>query len=105
MTTIEVQKIKVSVAMEGSTLPRGILPPEGAPGSSKAMVDLQLKAGDILLTASIKAKSYREVLNKVDASPHGAFAVLQGQLGPGGELSSVGFTVQPIAPKDPQPGP
>ena len=103
MTTIEVQKIKVSVAIEGSTLPRDILPPEGAPGSSKAMVSLQLKAGEIELTASLKAKSYRDVLNKVDASPHGAFAVLQGQLGPGGEVTGVGFTVQPIVPKESQP--
>ena len=47
------------------------------------------------------AKGYRDVLNKVDASPHGAFAVLQGKLGPGGVILEAGFTVQAIVPKEP----
>ena len=98
--TIEVNNIKVSVAIDGSKLPRDILPPEGAPGSAKATVSLQIKAGDIELTASLKAKSYRDALNKVDASPHGAFAVLQGKLCSGGVLTDAGFAVQPIVPKE-----
>lgn len=102
MAAIEVPSIKVSVPIEGSKLPREILPPEGAPGSAKAMVSLQIKAGGIELTASLKAKSYRDALSKVDASPHGAFAVLQGKLINGGVLIEAGFAVQPIVPKEPQ---
>jgi hypothetical protein len=101
MAVVEVSSIKISVPIEGSLLPRDILPPEGSPGSAKAMVSLQVKAGDIALTASLKARSYREVLNKVDASPHGAFAVLQGKLTTGGVLIDAGFAVQPIVPKEP----
>lgn len=86
--------------IEGHKLPRDILPPEGAPGSAKAILTLQLKAGGIELTATVKAKGYRDVLNKVDASPHGAFAVLQGKLGPGGVVLDAGFTVQAIVPKE-----
>jgi hypothetical protein len=102
--TIEVNNIKVSVAIDGSKLPRDILPPEGAPGSSKAMVSLQVRAGEIELTASLKAKSYRDVLSKVDASPHGAFAVLQGKLCSGGVVADAGFAVQPMVPKEPKAG-
>ncbi len=105
MAAIEVNHIKVSVPIEGGKLPKDILPPEGSPGSAKAMVSLQVSAGGIELTASIRAKSYREVLNKVEASPHGAFAVLQGKLGAGGVLEEAGFTVQPIVPKEPKPAP
>jgi hypothetical protein len=47
----------------------------------------------------MKAKAYRDTLNKIQASPHGAWAVLQGQLGPAGTLEGAGFTVQPIVPK------
>lgn len=99
---IEVNSIKVSMPIEGHKLPRDILPPEGAPGSAKALISLRLKAGEMELTASVKAKGYRDVLNKVDASPHGAFAVLQGKLTPGGVIIDAGFTVQPIVPKEPQ---
>lgn len=101
MTVIEVASIKVSVPIEGSKLPRDILPPEGSPGSAKALVNLQVKAGGLVLTAALKAKSYRDVLSKVDASPHGAFAVLQGKLKDAdGVLIDAGFTVQPIVPKE-----
>ena len=103
MATIEVQKIKVTIAIDGGALPRDILPAEGAPGSAKAMVTLQVKSGSYDLQASLKAKSYRDVLAKVDASPHGAFAVLQGNLGENGEIQGAGFTVQPIVPKEPPP--
>jgi len=61
------------------------LPPEGAPGSAKA---------------TVKAKSYRDVLSKVDASPHGAFAILQGKLVSGGVLIDAGLTVQLVVPKE-----
>lgn len=100
---IEINSIKVSMPIEGHKLPRDILPPEGAPGSAKAMINLQLKAGEMELTATVKAKGYRDVLNKVDASPHGAFAVLQGKLGPGGVILEAGFTVQAIVPKEKPP--
>lgn len=101
MATIEVQKIKLSIAIDGGALPRDILPPEGAPGSAKALVTLEIQSGSYALKATMKAKSYRDVLAKVDAAPHGAFAVLQGQLAEGGEIQAAGFTVQPIVLKEP----
>jgi len=48
----------------------------------------------------IRAKSYRDVLNKIDSSTHGAFAVLQGKLAGAREILEAGFTVQPIVPKE-----
>ena len=99
---IEVGSIKVSVPIEGHKLPRDILPPDGAPGSAKAMITLQVKSGEIELSAAIKAKNYRDVLAKVDASQHGAFAVLQGKLCPGGIIAEAGFAVQAIVPKEPK---
>lgn len=101
---IEVNSIKVSMPIEGHKLPRDILPPEGAPGSAKAVVCLCIKAGEMEFAASVKAKAYRDVLKKVDESPHGAFAVLQGKLSPGGVISEAGFTVQAIVPKEPPQG-
>jgi hypothetical protein len=98
--TVDVPSIKVTVPIEGSKLPREILPPEGTPGSAKALVSFRVKAGEIELSASLKAKSYRDVLNKVDAAPHGAFAILQGKLGAGFVLQEAGFTVQAIIPKE-----
>ena len=96
---VQVSSIKVSVPINGTLLPRDILPAEGAPGSAKALVTLKVKSGDIELSASLKAKSYREVLSKVDASSTGAIAVLQGKLGPDGTILEAGFTVAPIIPK------
>lgn len=98
---IEVKYLKVSVPIEGSKLPRDILPPEGSPGSAKATVSLQFKAGDIEFTASLKVKGYRDALNKIDAAPYGAFAVLQGKLGPtSGVLTEAGLIVQANVPKE-----
>lgn len=101
---IEVNSIKVSIPIEGHKLPRDILPLEGAPGSAKAVIRLCLKVGEMEFSASVKAKAYRDVLKKVDDSPHGAFAVLQGKLSPGGVISDAGFTVQAVVPKEPQQG-
>lgn len=97
---IEVPSIKISVPIHGTLLPRDILPPEGSPGSAKASVTLQIKAGELELSAIIRAKSYRDVLNKIDSSAHGAFAVLQGKLAGAREILEAGFTVQPIVPKE-----
>ena len=69
--TVDVPSIKVTVTIEGSKLPRDILPPEGTPGSAKGLVSLQVKAGEVELSASLKAKNYRDVLSRVDAAPHG----------------------------------
>ena len=96
---IEVPSFKVSVPIQGHLLPRDILPPLGQPGSSKASVTLVLGCEGLKFRAQIKAKSYRDVLAKVDASPHGAYAVLQGKL-KHGEIVEAGFTVQPIVPKE-----
>lgn len=96
---IEVPSLKVTVPIQGHLLPRDILPPVGQQGSSKAIVTLQLKYDGLNLSVQLKAKSYRDVLAKVDASPHGAYAVLQGKL-KRGEIVEAGFTVQPIVPKE-----
>ena len=102
---IEVNAIKLSVPVAGEDLPRDVLPPEGAPGSAKATVELRFKSRSFPdceggeLVAVLKVRSYREVLRKVDAAPHGAWAVLQGKLGAGGVVQQAGFIVQPIAPK------
>ena len=100
---IEVSSLKVTVPIQGDLLPRDILPPLGQPGSSKATVTLKIKCDGLSLSVQLKAKSYRDVLAKVDASPHGAFAVLQGKL-KRDEILEAGFTVQPIVPKDSEPG-
>ena len=105
MSVIEVQKIKVTVSIEAHKLPEDILPEPGAPGSAKAQVTLTVRCGEHLLTANVKAKSYRDVLTKAKESPHGAWAVLQGNLGAGGVLEGAGFTVQPIVPKETTPKP
>ena len=97
--TVDVPSIKVTVTIEGSKLPRDILPPEGTPGSAKGLVSLQVKAGEVELSASLKAKNYRDVLSRVDAAPHGAYAILQGKLVAGGVLEEA---VQPIIPKEPK---
>ena len=100
--TVDVPSIKVTVTIEGSKLPRDILPPEGTPGSAKGLVGLRVKAGEVELSASLKAKNYRDVLSRVDAAPHGAYAILQGKLAAGGVLEEAGFSVQPIIPKEPK---
>lgn len=97
---IEVPSIKVSVPIHSDRLPRDVLPPAGAPGSAKAMVTLKLKSDGLELRAVVKAKSYRDVLTKIDTSPHGAFVVLQGKLKGKNEIVEAGFTVQPIVPKE-----
>jgi len=96
---IEVPSFKISVPIPSSLLPRDILPPVGQPGSSKATVTLKLKSDGLELKAEVKAKSYRDVLAKVDASPHGAYVVLLGKL-KGRDIVEAGFTVQPIVPKE-----
>lgn len=98
---IEVPSFKVSVPIHGSLLPRDILPPAGMPGFSKATVTLKLKSDGQELRAEVKAKSYRDVLAKVDSSPHGAYVVLQGKLKGRNEIVEAGFNVQPIVPKEP----
>ena len=69
---IEVPSFKVSVPIPSTLLPRDILPPAGQPGSSKATITLKFKSDGVELRAEVKAKSYRDVLTKVDTSPHGA---------------------------------
>ena len=96
---IEVPSFKVSVPIPSALLPRDILPPAGQPGSSKATITLKFKSDGVELRAEVKAKSYRDVLTKVDTSPHGAYVVLQGKL-KGREIVEAGFSVQPIVPKD-----
>jgi hypothetical protein len=99
---IVVNSIKLTVPIAGDVLPRDVLPAEGAPGSAKATVELRIKGNPFPggdggeLVAVLKAKTYREVLKKVDASPHGAWAVLQGKLGVGGVVHQAGFVVQPM---------
>ena len=100
---IDINSAKISLTIDGHELPRNILPPEGAPGTKKATVMLQFNAGEIKITAIVKAKSYREALKKIDAAPHGAIVVLQGKLYPGGSLVDGGFAVQPIKLKEPKP--
>ena len=100
---IEVPSLKVTVPIQGHLLPRDILPPLGQPGAAKALVTIKLKCDGVNLSVQLKAKSYRDVLAKVDASPHGAYAVLQGKL-KRGEIVEAGFTVQPIVPKESVPG-
>lgn len=97
---IEVPSIKVNVPIPSALLPRNILPPVGQPGSSKATVVLKLSSGGLELRAEVKAKSYRDVLAKVDSSPHGAYVVLQGKLKGQTDIIEAGFSVQPIVPKD-----
>lgn len=97
---IEVSSFKISVPIPSDILPRDILPPVGQPGSSRATVTLKLKSGEMELQAVVKAKSYRDVLAKVDASPHGAYVVLQGKLKDGQDIIEAGFAVQPIVPKE-----
>jgi hypothetical protein len=99
---IQVSKIKVTIAIPSTELPLDILPPEGAPGSAKAVVTLQVQCNDIQMQASLKAKSYRDVITKAQAAPHGAWAVLQGNLGPDGQILEAGLSVQPIVPKEPK---
>ena len=99
---IEVPSFKVSVSIPSGLLPRDILPPAGQPGSSKATITLKLKADGLELQAEVKAKSYRDVLVKVDSSPHGAYVALQGKL-KGRQIIEAGFSVQPIVPKEPAP--
>lgn len=100
---VEVQSIKVSVPIRGDLLPRDTLPPEGAPGSAKATVEIVVRSAPFPeaaggeVRAVIKAKSYREVLKKVDSFPQGAWAVLSGKLAVGGLIVQAGFTVQPNA--------
>ena len=103
-TMIEVPSIKVSVPIPGSLLPRDILPPAGLPGSSKATVTLKFKSDGLEFKTEVKAKSYRDVLAKVDSSPHGAYVVLQGKLKGRSEIVEAGFCVQPIVPKEPGTG-
>lgn len=98
---IEVPSFKVSVPIPSGLLPRDILPPLGQPGSSKATVALKFISGGMELRAEVKAKSYRDVLVKVDSSPHGAYVVLQGKLKDGQDIIEAGFSVQPIVPKEP----
>ena len=97
---IEVPSFKVSVPIPTGLLPRDILPPVGQPGSSKATVALKFISGGLELRAEVKAKSYRDVLVKVDSSPHGAYVVLQGKLKGQSEIIEAGFSVQPIVPKE-----
>ena len=101
---IEVPSFKVSVPIPSNLLPRDILPPAGQPGSSKATITLKVKSDGLELKAEVKAKSYRDVLAKVDSSPHGAYVVLQGKL-KGKEIAEAGFAVQPIVPKEPAQDP
>ena len=96
---IEVASFKVSVPIPGNLLPRNILPPAGMPGFSKATITLKLKCDGQELKAEVKAKSYKDVLAKVDSSPHGAYVVLQGKLKGRNEIVEAGFNVQPIVPK------
>lgn len=98
---IEVPSFKVNVPIPTALLPRDILPPVGQPGSSKATVVLKFASGGLELRAEVKAKSYRDVLAKVDSSPHGAYVVLQGKLKGRSEILEAGFSVQPIIPKEP----
>ena len=100
---IEVASFKVSVPIPGNLLPRNILPPAGMPGFSKATITLKLKCDGQELKAEVKAKSYKDVLAKVDSSPHGAYVVLQGKLKGRNEIVEAGFNVQPIVPKEPAP--
>lgn len=98
---IEVSNIKVTIPLLGSALPRNILPPEGSPGSAKALVTVQVKSNNLHLNVVLKAKAYRDALAKVDASPHGAYVVVQGKLGPNSTITEAGITaVQPIVPKE-----
>jgi len=98
---IEVPSFKVNVPIPTALLPRDILPPVGQPGSSKATVVLKFASGGLELRAEVKAKSYRDVLAKVDSSTHGAYVVLQGKLKGKTDIIEAGFSVQPIVPKEP----
>lgn len=104
---ILVPSIKVSIPIAGADLPRDVFPPLGTPGSATATVELRVKGAPsssgeaVQLVAVVKARSYRDVLKKVDACPQGAWAVLQGKLEAGGVLAQAGFVVQPAKVEEP----
>jgi hypothetical protein len=91
---------KITVSIAGERLPRDILPPEGAPGSAKMMVDLVVETRGASVSAQVSGRLYRQTLKRVDACEHGAMVHLNGMLDKENRIVDAGLMVFPLPPKE-----
>ena len=90
---------KVSVPLKESEVDfSAVLVPEPKPQPD---VTLRIDAGGVPLKVTYKGKNFRK---SVKAITPGCFVVIQGRLGPGGEILEPGIAVQPPKPA-PAPAP
>ena len=92
MTIIDVKSIKVTIPIQATEIPMELVPPDGKPAG---VVNITFQCGDIAMAASFNGKSFKKQMKKVEP---GAFAVIQGKLGPGNQLLECGLVIQPPKP-------
>ncbi len=86
---------KVSVPLKADEVdfsPVLVLVPEPRPQPD---VTLRIDAGGVPLKVTFKGKNFRK---SVKAITPGCFVVIQGRLGPGGEILEAGIVLQPPKP-------
>lgn len=84
---------KVSVPLKADEVDfSAVLVPEP---STQPDVTLRIDAGGVLLKVTFKGKNFRKSMKAVTP---GCFVVIQGKLGPGGNILDPGIVLQPAKP-------